>query len=159
MFYQSQTKMPPKRTQKAATRENRPTGGVGNPPVSKRREVKLAEDSDEVLKKCRQLRDELRARQQQPMASATGGDGGSSDDDWDFDDDQDKKRKADVIPSGKKSVADEPSKKAKTQQMSLAELERRSTADKKAFLEVVEMNSTEVMEGIENVAVKIAQQV
>ena len=132
-------------------------GAVGTPPVSKRREVKLAEDSDEVLKKCRQLRDELRTKQQQQMVPATGGDGGSSDDDWDFEEDQDKKRKS--IPSGKKSVADEPSKKAKTQEMSLAELQRRSTADKKAFLEVTEMSSTEVMEGIENVAVKIAQQV
>mmetsp|Transcript_29750 Transcript_29750/g.67935 ORF Transcript_29750/g.67935 Transcript_29750/m.67935 type:complete len:479 (+) Transcript_29750:63-1499(+) len=147
--------MPPKRTKKTATRDG---GPVGTPPVSKRREVKLAEDSEEVLKKCRQLRDELRTRQQQQTPPATGGDGESSDDDWGFDHDQDKKRKSNGIP-GKKIAADEPSKKAKTQQMSLAELERRSTVDKKAFLEVTEMSSTEVMEGIENVAVKIAQQV
>jgi hypothetical protein len=57
---------------------------------------------------------------------------------------------------------DAKNNRAKTQQLSLTELKRLSNPGgdgKESIVEVVEMNSTEVMEGIENVAVTIATQV
>ena len=51
---------------------------------------------------------------------------------------------------------------AKTQRISLAESKRATSGDvgeMKTIVEVAEMNSTQVVEGIENVAVKIARQV
>ena len=139
-----------------------------SPPLalpSKRRIVKLADNADEVLAKCRQLRDELRKKQMKQDVPSSDDD----DDEWGIDDDySSKKKKSSGIGSlksddtTKKSSGDTKSK-TKTQQLSLAELNRKKGASnddgKQTIVEVVEMNSTEVMEGIENVAVKIAHQV
>ena len=142
-----------------------------SPPLalpSKRRIVKIADDADEVLLKCRQLRDELRKKQMKQDAPSSDDDN-DDDDEWGIDDDySSKKKKSSGIGSlksddtTKKSSGDTKSK-TKTQQLSLAELNRKKGASnddgKQTIVEVVEMNSTEVMEGIENVAVKIAHQV
>ncbi|KAL7535636.1 hypothetical protein ACHAXR_006627 [Thalassiosira sp. AJA248-18] len=126
---------------------------------SKRRLVKLADDADEVLAKCRELRDDLRRKQ---MDQSTGSDEGS-DDEWDlaFGDDEGKKKGKMAAAAATKSDFDTKgdSKKAKTQQLSLSEIKSKSSAEGKTIVEVVEMNSTEVIEGIENVAVAIAHQV
>ena len=134
-----------------------------NPPsaaATKRRVVTLADDADAVLAKCRKLRDELRKKQALQNAN-----------DGDYDDDEDdstdlewgKKEMGKMAGKAKASatVDDDDTKKAKTQQLSLSELRNMTSANngKKTIVEVVEMNSTEVMEGIENVAVHIAQQV
>ena len=142
-----------------------------SPPLalpSKRRIVKIADDADEVLLKCRQLRDELRKKQMKQDAPSSDDDN-DDDDEWGMDDDySSKKKKSSDIGSlksddtTKKSSGDTKST-TKTQQLSLAELNRKKGASKddgkQTIVEVVEMNSTEVMEGIENVAVKIAHQV
>lgn len=126
---------------------------------SKRRLVKLADDADEVLAKCRELRDDLRRKQ---MDQSTGSDA-DSDDEWDvaFGDDEGKKKGKMAAAAATKSDFDTKgdSKKAKTQQLSLSEIKSKSSAEGKTIVEVVEMNSTEVIEGIENVAVAIAHQV
>ena len=128
------------------------------PPPSKRRVVKLADDADEVLAKCRKLRDELRRKQ---MKQSVGGTGDSeSDDEWDIDFDSKKKAaavKSDVDATAGATTA--KGKTAKTQQLSLSQLKSKTSEDGKAIVEVVEMNTTEVIEGIENVAVTIAHQV
>ena len=119
--------------------------------VPKKRVVKRAADADKVLAKCRQLRDALRQKQSESALS-----GGSSDDEWGIESDSDdgKRKKG----AGKAEAA--PKGKAKTQQLSLAELKKKAIeTEGKAYLEVAEMNSTEVMEGIENVAMGIARQV
>ena len=136
-------------------------------PVSKKRIVKLAKDADEVLAQCHKLRDELRRKQmkrQSMEAGITNSDVSSDDGEWDMSSDDDKKKKkgaslkTDVTTNNTKS-------KTKTQQLSLAELNSKRSASgdnddgKQTIVEVVEMNSTEVMEGIENVAIKIAHQV
>ena len=135
-------------------------------PVSKKRVVKLAKDADEVLAQCHKLRDELRRKhmkRQSMEAGITNSDASSDDGEWDMSSDDDKKKKkgslkTDVTTSNTKS-------KTKTQQLSLAELNSKRSASgdnddgKQTIVEVVEMNSTEVMEGIENVAMKIAHQV
>jgi len=146
------------------------------PPVPKRRIVNLADDADEVLAQCRKLRDDLR-RNQTKQANDEG-DEDPSEDEWGPDDEHDgrgngkgngkgkgggKKKKASGAAAVKTDVdaEDGDSKKAKTQQLSLSELKSMSNAagGRKSIVEVVEMNSTEVMEGIENVAVTIAHQV
>jgi len=136
-------------------------------PVSKKRVVKLAKDADEVLAQCHKLRDELRRKQmkrQSMEAGITNSNVSSDDGEWDMSSDDDKKKKkgaslkTDVTTTNTKS-------KTKTQQLSLAELNSKRSASgdnddgKQTIVEVVEMNSTEVMEGIENVAIKIAHQV
>jgi len=136
-------------------------------PVSKKRVVKLAKDADEVLAQCHKLRDELRRKhmkRQSMEAGITNSDVSSDDGEWDMSSDDDKKKKkgaslkTDVTTTNTKS-------KTKTQQLSLAELNSKRSASgdnddgKQTIVEVVEMNSTEVMEGIENVAMKIAHQV
>jgi hypothetical protein len=138
------------------------------PPPSKRRIVNLADDADEVLAQCRKLRDALRRKQ--TKQANDGGDEDPSEDEW-GDDSHDgegkgkgggKKKKTSVAVVKTDVDAEEGDpKKAKTQQLSLSELKSISNAagGRKSIVEVVEMNSTEVMEGIENVAVTIAQQV
>lgn len=137
-----------------------------NPPfaaATKRRVVSLADDANAVLAKCRKLRDELRKKQALQNANNNG--------DYDDDDEDDstdlewgkKEKKGKMTGKAKSSatVDDDDTKKAKTQQLSLSELRNMTSANngKKTIVEVVEMNSTEVMEGIENVAVHIAHQV
>jgi len=129
---------------------------------SKRRQVKIADDADLVLAKCRKLRDALRMKAMMKQSNSDD----SDDDEWGG-----KKKKAkttttaDYITSAVKSNPDAINSKsfgAKTQQLSLAELKssRTMSADgKKKIVEVVEMNTTEVIEGIENVAVVVAHQV
>eukprot|EP01082_Thalassiosira_pseudonana_P009473 g8525.t1.1.5e17418a g8525 g8525.t1 contig3:294354-296009(-) len=113
--------------------------------VTKKRVVKLADDADEVLAKCRSLRDALRMK-----ASSTGdNDDDVSDDEWGIDEEE-----ADAKKEAARKVDG-----SKTQQIRLSDLKSGTTADGKAIVEVVEMNTTQVMEGIENVAVKIAKQV
>ena len=130
--------MPPKK--------NPPTT-TPKPPPTKRRAVPLAKDADAVLSKCRELRDSLRNK-----ASATN----SDQDEYNISssDDED-------VPEQPEAGAKKKGT-AKTQRISLAELKRASLGDdgeKKTIVEVAEMNTTQVVEGIENVAVKIARQV
>lgn len=134
--------------------------------VTKRRIVPLAEDADVVLAKCRKLRDELRRKQ--ALQVVKNGDDGedSSDLEWGVDYGSGKKGKGTKKGNGATAAAtvadaEVGTKKTKTQQLSLSELRKMTSANngKKTIVEVVEMNSTEVMEGIENVAVHIAQQV
>lgn len=107
--------------------------------------MKLADDADEVLAKCRSLRDALRMK-----ASSTGDNNDDvSDDEWGIDEEE-----ADAKKEAARKVDG-----SKTQQIRLSDLKSGTTADGKAIVEVVEMNTTQVMEGIENVAVKIAKQV
>ena len=114
-------------------------------PPTKRRAVALAKDADVVLTKCRELRDSLRKK-----SEATSDD----DDEWGISSDEE--NKPDV------EAEDVKKKGAKTQRISLAELKRATSGDAgemKTIVEVAEMNSTQVVEGIENVAVRIARQV
>ena len=138
------------------------------PPSSKRRVVNLADDADEVLAQCRKLRDALRKKQTKQAAAAD--DDEDTSEDWGLDDDsysdkgkgkKKKKKKASGAAIKTDIDAEGDPKKAKTQQLSLSELKSmtKNAGGRKSIVEVVEMNSTEVMEGIENVAVTIAHQV
>ncbi len=128
-------------------------------PPSKRRVVKIADDADIVLAKCHKLRDELRKKQMKKQQSTTADDS-SDDDEWGLDDLSDIGTKKKSIKTDIDNTKSGDTKKTKTQQLSLAELQSKKSSDGgKSIVEVVEMNSTEVMEGIENVAVKIAHQV
>jgi hypothetical protein len=146
--------------------------------ATKRRVVTLADDADAVLAKCRKLRDELRRKQalQTTSIDDEGIDDADSDLEWGIGmgGDGDGKRKGkqqqqkgNVMSGAPKAAtvddanAEDDTKKTKTQQLSLSELRNMTSANngKKTIVEVVEMNSTEVMEGIENVAIHIAQQV
>jgi len=145
---------------------------------SKRRQVKLADDADQVLAKCRKLRDALRMKAMKDDDSddsddsdgddKKGSDSSSSDEwgmDYDSSPDGGGKKKKKSTPGTAKSdpdttAGDSNSKWAKTQQLSLSELKSQVDENgKRKIVEVVEMNSTEVMEGIENVAVAVAHQV
>lgn len=155
---------------------------IAVPPPSKRKVVKIAADADEVLAQCHKLRDELRKKQMKRQSIESGkvnnkSDASSDEDEWGIessDDDTKKKKtlkkgalKTDGASTNKNKKGDAKSK-PKTQQLSLAELNRKRSATdadaddaegKQTIVEVVEMSSTEVMEGIENVAMKIAHQV
>jgi len=133
-------------------------------PVSKRRVVKLADDADEVLAECRKLQDELRRKQIKKDA----GEEDSSDDEWGLDDDfgigkgGKKNGKTSIGAVAVKTDLDTKGdfkNKTKTQQLSLSEVKSKTSAGGKTIVEVVEMNSTEVIEGIENVAMTVAHQV
>ena len=125
--------------------------------------MKLADDADEVLAKCRSLRDSLRKKQLDASHGNFDIDVDDSDGEWGVDDDDD-------LPDGNgkkgsKRVVN-TNESSKTQRVRLCDLKgtrslasASSSADGKFIVEVVEMNSTEVMEGIENVAVNIAKQV
>lgn len=118
---------------------------------TKRKAVTLAADADVVLTKCRELRDSLRRKSSAEEAAS------EQDGEWNISsDDDNEEEQANGAKDGKK-------KTAKTQRISLAELKRATAAGgedgKSTIVEVAEMNSTQVMEGIENVAVKIARQV
>ncbi len=128
--------------------------------------MNLADDADEVLAQCRKLRDALRRKQ--TKQANDGGDEDPSEDEWgpDYDSHDSKgkgkgKRALDVAVKTDVDAEEGDLKKAKTQQLSLSELKSMSNAagGRRSIVEVVEMNSTEVMEGIENVAVTIAHQV
>ena len=169
--------MPPSKRTKRSMDSLASSGAVSSPqsspsasaaPVSKKRVVKLAKDADEVLAQCHKLRDELRRKQMKRQSMEAGiksnSDVSSDDGEWDMSSDDDKKKqKKDA--SLKTDVTTNTKSKTKTQQLSLAELNSKRSASgdnddgKQTIVEVVEMNSTEVMEGIENVAIKIAQQV
>lgn len=127
-----------------------------------------------VLAKCRKLRDELRkkqALQATKNAAAAEEEEDSSDLEWAMDDGEGKrkgmqKKRGEMSGLAAKAAitldgAEDGQNKTKTQQLSLSELRNMTSENngKKTIVEVVEMNSTEVMEGIENVAVHIAQQV
>ena len=133
--------------------EPSPAAAARKPPV-KRRQVNIADDADQVLSKCRQLRDALRRK------SSSLPTGLSSDDDeeaWNLDKNNDDEGEKD----GTKKAGG-----AKTKRIRLSELKRGSASTatevdgkKSTIVEVAEMNSTQVVEGIENVAVMIARQV
>lgn len=131
-----------------------------------------------VLAKCRKLRDELRKKQAlQVTKNAAADDDHDGEDssnlEWAIDDEDGKRKGTQKKKKKKKGTMSEAAKaatlddaedgqnKTKTQQLSLSDLRNMTSAKngKKTIVEVVEMNSTEVMEGIENVAVHIAQQV
>ena len=146
--------MPPTKKTKptGGTTEPSPAAAARNPPV-KRRQVKVADDADQVLSKCRELRDALRRK------SSSLPTGESSDDDdevWNTENNSD----GDDEKGGAKTGG------TKTKRIRLSELKRSSISTaseldgkKSTIVEVAEMNSTQVVEGIENVAVKIARQV
>ncbi|KAL7505345.1 hypothetical protein ACHAXN_002851 [Cyclotella atomus] len=116
---------------------------------TKRKAVPLAADADIVLTKCRELRDSLRRKSSEAP---------SDEEEWNISSDDDEHHTNPEANEMKK-------KGAKTQRISLAELKCASMdgggveGEKKTIVEVAEMNSTQVVEGIENVAVKIARQV
>ncbi|KAL7550982.1 hypothetical protein ACHAWF_014201 [Thalassiosira exigua] len=155
---------PPSRSSKRTptTSSSAAAASASLPSVSKRRHVKVADDADEVLAKCRTLRDALRRKHMEKEGDLSSS--SSDDDEWDVSSDDEgggKKKK-----KKKKKMAEEDAKAggggkraAKTQRLSLAEVEAKTTADGKAIVEVAEMNSTEVIEGIEGVAVRVAHQV
>ena len=168
--------MPPSKRTKRSMDSLASSGAMSSPqsspssataPVSKKRNVKLAKDADEVLAQCHKLRDELRRKQMKRQSMEAGiksnSDVSSDDGEWDMSSDDDKKKKKGA--SLKTDVTTNTTSKTKTQQLSLAELNSKRNASgdnddgKQTIVEVVEMNSTEVMEGIENVAIKIAHQV
>lgn len=172
----------------AAKRAKSNSGDAATPTAqstNKRRQVKIAEDADDVLAKCRMLRDSLRKKQMDSdlndgFSDANDRDTGEFDDDDDdlyFDNDstdEDVGEKERGYSSRKAKSTSQVLKK--TQQIRLSELKKSVSAGidpaaaqsagevageivGKSIVEVVEMNSTEVMEGIENVAVMIARQV
>ena len=153
--------MPPKRarTSNSGPLPSAESAKKKKPPPSKRI-VKIADDADLVLAQCRKLRDALRKKAHDTSLTV---DTDNSDDEWALDDVVSKasKPKKQVVASTSKSSSSTAGStaKAKTQQLSLSELKTATSTGGKTIVEVVEMNSTEVMEGIENVAVKIAQQV
>eukprot|EP00986_Skeletonema_menzelii_P017473 scaffold19605_cov120-Skeletonema_menzelii.AAC.1 len=150
--------MPPKRARTSSSGALPSSSSKKKPPPSKRI-VKIADDADLVLAQCRKLRDALRKKANDTSLAADD----KSDDEWALDDVVSKATKpkeqsvTSISKSSSTTVGSTP--KAKTQQLSLSELKTATSAGGKTIVEVVEMNSTEVMEGIENVAVKIAQQV
>jgi len=163
--------MPPKRARTSSGGD----GGGGplpsskKPPPQTKRIVNIAEDADIVLAQCRKLRDALRKKANDNPKSvaaavaATGGDSdgnyddSAADDDWALDDLVSKATK--TTNKASTDGGGSSSTKAKTQQLSLSELKSATSIGGKTIVEVAEMNSTEVMEGIENVAIKIANQV
>ncbi|KAL7460587.1 hypothetical protein ACHAXS_001029 [Conticribra weissflogii] len=158
-----------------------PTTTATHQPISKRRQVKLAEDADDVLAKCRMLRDSLRKKQMDSSLledfSDDDVDAFDNNDDLEFDNDSSNEDYGGNEPgnvSGKRKLYSHAPQK--TQQIRLSELKKSVAASidsaavasvgessrgifGKSIVEVVEMNSTEVMEGIENVAVRIVRQV
>ncbi len=158
-----------------------PTTTGTHQPINKRRQVKLAEDADDVLAKCRMLRDSLRKKQMDSSSLEGFGDDDvdefENNDDLEFDNDSSNEDAGDNERgnvSGKRKLKSPAPQK--TQQIRLSELKKSVAAAMdsaavasvsesaggifgKSIVEVVEMNSTEVMEGIENVAVRIVRQV
>ena len=112
------------------------------------------------------LRDSLRKKQ---LESLTRGDGDTTnnndgDDDSDLDgewglNNDKKKSKGGATPTKKGAASATTDAPKKTQQLRLSETTSSGENGKHSIVEVVEMNSTEVIEGIENVAVRIARQV
>lgn len=114
--------------------------------ATKKRVFKVADDVDEVLAKCRQLREQLRrkAKKQQDRNKRIADIDNLSDDSSTFDSDEEYKE-------SDKKVKKE---KAKTKpKISLDILKGKS------IVEVSEMSSTEVVEAIEAIAIRIANQV
>ena len=165
--------MPPKRARTSSSSSGDGIiGGTTFPlPLSKKppptkRVVKKADDADLVLAECRKLRDALRKKANDKLllgaATTTAAGDNDDDDDWVLDDVVSKASKAKIQPAAAAAITTKDggnSVKAKTQQLSLSELKSATSTGGKTIVEVVEMNSTEVMEGIEAVAVKIAHQV
>ena len=114
--------------------------------ATKKRVFKVADDVDEVLAKCRQLREQIRqkAKKQQDRIKRIADIDHLSDDSSTFDSDEEYKE-------SDKKVKKE---KAKTKpKISLDILKGKS------IVEVSEMSSTEVVEAIEAIAIRIANQV
>lgn len=184
--------VPATKLQRSDGNNNKPPASPPNPPVSKRRIVNLADDANEVLAQCRQLRDVLRMRKSSSTAEKEAAhaslsqrqdgnlpsyllsSGDEEEEEWgpessDNDNGGGEKKTAAAKKSsstkGRTDNNDNTSSsmvgyKNKTRQLSLAQLKQlTSDNNKKQVVEVVEMNTTEVMEGIENVAISIAQQI
>lgn len=114
--------------------------------ATKKRVFKVADDADEVLAKCRQLREQIRqkAKKQQDRNKRIADIDHLSDDSSTFDSDEEYKE------SDKKVKKEKAKSKPK---ISLDILKGKS------IVEVSEMSSTEVVEAIEAIAIRIANQV
>lgn len=114
--------------------------------ATKKRVFKVADDVDEVLAKCRQLREQIRqkAKKQQDRNKRIADIDHLSDDSSTFDSDEEYKE------SDKKVKKEKAKSKPK---ISLDILKGKS------IVEVSEMSSTEVVEAIEAIAIRIANQV
>ena len=159
--------MPPKRARTSSSSSSARQSSSKKPPPTKRI-VKIADDADIVLAKCRKLREDLIKKANKKSLIAEGKkvdptNSSDDDDDWALDEVVTKaaKSKSATKKSSSSKTANDTidTTKATTQQLSLSEIKSASSTGKKQIVEVVEMNSTEVMEGIENVAIKIAHQV
>ncbi|GFH52110.1 topoisomerase [Chaetoceros tenuissimus] len=117
--------------------------------ATKKRVFKVADDVDEVLAKCRQLREQIRqkAKKQQDRNKRIADIDHLCDDSSSFDSDEEYKE-------SDKKVKKEKKEKAKSKpKISLDILKGKS------IVEVSEMSSTEVVEAIEAIAIRIANQV
>jgi hypothetical protein len=128
-------------------------GGRGGVSSKGRKQVAVAADVDIVLAKCRQLKQAQRTKKRQKeQLPANGGDDGedeqksSNEDYFDFDNDEDDKETVDP---------------KKNNNLDAATSSSAASASKipKDIVEVEELSSTEVIEGIEAIAVNITNQV
>mmetsp|Transcript_7060 Transcript_7060/g.12666 ORF Transcript_7060/g.12666 Transcript_7060/m.12666 type:complete len:479 (-) Transcript_7060:215-1651(-) len=106
-------------------------------PVAKRKQVQLADDADLVLAKCRELRDDLRRQSAKKDDESDYADASASEED-----------------ETTLATLSSPNKKAR-----VGETKPLASLKSQKIVEVTEMNTTEVMEGIEHVAINIAKQV
>uniref|UniRef100_A0A7S4HJY7 DNA topoisomerase (ATP-hydrolyzing) n=1 Tax=Odontella aurita TaxID=265563 RepID=A0A7S4HJY7_9STRA len=116
----------------------------GEAPRMKKKEVKIASDADAVLRKCRALRDSMRRK------ASTNSDDSGDDSYGEEGDDEAAKPSAAAVG---KVVAGGNRKRR------VADLKSLTSVDSSAIVEVDDMSSLEVVEGIEGIAVKIATQV
>lgn len=141
--------MPPKkRTKRAKTTTKTVTSdGVITTPkrnalVRRKKHVALADDADEVLAKCRALRDSMRQRTTTNTTLTSDDDGTYSGSSVDGEG---------TVVAAHRSII----KKARVSDMKSP----LSSVKSESIVEVSEMNTTEVIEGIEAIAMKIARQV
>jgi meiotic recombination protein SPO11 len=104
---------------------------------TKRKQVQLADDADLVLAKCRELRDDLRRQSAKKDDESDYADASASEED-----------------ETTLATLSLPNKKAR-----VGETKPLASLKSQKIVEVTEMNTTEVMEGIEHVAINIAKQV
>ena len=111
----------------------------------KRQLVKLADDSDVVLQKCRELKEKLRLKKMN--AAASGGDDNNSSDYHNED-------------SGSSSSDDNNNNNnKKTPSTKNTPMKASKSTIPSDIVEVDELSATEVLEGIENIALRITESV
>lgn len=121
------------------------------PKTAAKKQYKLADDVDEVLRKVNKLRDEMRRKAEEEAKKEALS--LSSDDDAfksKGDDSDDESYQDEKVPAAAASVI----KKRR-----VGEVKSIKSVDAADIIEVDEMSSTEVLEGIEGVAIKIMHQV